>query len=75
MLVEIDQFVVAKDLWDKALGGDMDARAQVEKQLDGLELYMHALSLPDPAADYVVLTLHDLEALNIVRSIRVNVNS
>jgi hypothetical protein len=69
MLVEIDEVAVERSLWLKAKGGDKAAQAEVRKMVNGLELSLHALSL-DPAVEYEVVTLRDLDGLNLIDYIK-----
>lgn len=70
MLVEIDEFVVDKNLWQRAEAGDRAAKDEIRTEIDGMFLYMHALSMPE--GNWHVVTLRDLERLGIVGSVELH---
>lgn len=64
MLLEIDEVFVNRQLWQRVLAGDEAARDELRKELDGLVLYLHALSVSGD--DGVVVTLRELQAQHCV---------
>jgi hypothetical protein len=43
--------MVQQHQWDKVKAGDQEAIKALAKKLDGVDVYFHALSLPDPEND------------------------
>lgn len=87
MLLEIDEIVVEKELWEKAKNGDVAVQKQMRKELHDLKLYMHNFIVayhgggieeifgPDLGDDkFVVITLREAEGANIVDSINIDNN-
>ena len=68
MLIEIDQVAIESKLWARVLAGDVAAKAQVRAEVNGLELYLHALSVSSDT--HTVVTLRQLDALNLIDWVR-----
>lgn len=66
-LMEIDQAAVDAALWEKARGGDAEARLQLAARLADEELYCHAMPVTEGE---VIVTLRDLEEAGIVAKVR-----
>ena len=62
-LMEVDQIVVTKDLWELAKEGDWDAKKAIRKEIDNMYIYFHALTIPDQSwwDAREVVTLRELE--------------
>lgn len=67
-LVEIDDVFIDRALFERAKQGDIAAKEDIKKELDGMVLYMHALTVPD-SEDGVFVKVRELEDLNIVQAI------
>ena len=61
-LLEIDHVNVDKKLWKAAKDRDYDARDAIRKEIDGLEIYFHAMIRSDEFWDkHELITLRELE--------------
>lgn len=69
MLVEVDEVAIGAALWRRAVAGDAEARSAIRQLVDGLHLSLHLLSV-DHSVDYVVITLRELDRLNLVDGVR-----
>ncbi len=68
MFVEIDMVAVDEDLWAKVRCGVKEAVQKLRKDLDGMELYMHALStLPSDTC----VTLEKLERAHVIETVTI----
>lgn len=68
MLVEMDQVAIDRALWVRVLQNAPGAREEARTTVDGLVLYMHALSC---AENEIIVTLRELEAYDIVDAVTV----
>jgi hypothetical protein len=69
MLVEIDEVAIGAALWRRAAAGDVEARDAIRALVDGLHLSLHLLSV-DHSVEYVVVTLRELDKLNLIDGVR-----
>jgi len=65
MLMEIDQVLVPRRLWETR---DADTYGELAEFIEGLVTYFHNLVIDD-GEDYVVVTLRDLEEAGILESV------
>lgn len=67
-LLEIDEIVVNKELWELAQEDNHAAKSRLREQFDKVVLYNHIYYDPtDPTA--IIVTLRDLEASGIIKSV------
>lgn len=64
MFMEIDNVAVDTATWEKAKAGDKEAIEKLKQDLNGVELYMHALSTDSPP--YTWVSLRELHAAHVV---------
>lgn len=69
MFCEIDHVAVDGRLWERVKAGDKEAAEELRSKLDGVVLYMHALSTRPTD---VCVTLRELEEQHIVCSVCLN---
>jgi hypothetical protein len=67
--VEVDEIAVPEAVWQKACEGDVVARQEIGKIINGLELYFHAMGIPE---DWTVIKLTDLEKARIYVTVKVS---
>ena len=68
MLMEVDQVAVSEDLWLRVQEGDEDARNKLRLEVNGLDIYMHAMPV---AVNKIIVSLRQLEAMNVVESVKI----
>lgn len=73
-LVEMDQIFIDRALFERAQNGDSAAKDEIRKELDGMVLYMHALTVLD-TEDGVFVTIRQLEGLNILNHVTLHTGS
>lgn len=64
--VEIDEVFVPAGDWTQAKLGNPSAIRRLQNMFHGMTLYEHAFSVP---ADWVKVTLRDLSAAGVIKSI------
>lgn len=69
MFVEIDEIAIKKDLLKRIKLGDKEALAQARKELSGITLYMHALSIDGSFEDWCTINIYEAHHLGIVDSV------
>ena len=67
MFMEIHTVAVLEDVWNRVKRGDEAAIEQLKDELNGIEIYMHALSADAPP--YTWVTLKELNEANIVEAV------
>ena len=71
VLLEIDEILVPSDLLDRTKSGDISAKNEIRKLVDGLHIYMHNIVMDSD--DYSVVTLRELQFLGIIESVKINI--
>lgn len=62
--MECDQVAVIEEVWNRAKAGEKEAIEQLRSELDGLELYEHALCTDSPP--YTWVSIRELNEAGIV---------
>ena len=70
-MLEIDEVLVDEADWAAMVAGDYAAKSRIQKAIDGVYLYLHALYWPGGPTK--VVTLRDLEAHNVIEGVRIDV--
>ena len=61
-LMEVDEIVVSKKLWEAAKRGHQKAIKDIRKEVEGLEIYFHAMVRSDEYWEkHIIITLKELE--------------
>lgn len=68
MILEIDQVVVKKELWQKALKKDVEAINNLRQELHGLVLYFHNI-IVEP--DSQVVSIRELEDIGVIAYVEI----
>lgn len=68
MFMECDEVAVVEEVWNRVKAGDNTAVEQLKDELDGLVLYMHALSAVSPPHAWV--SIRELNQAGIVQLVK-----